>query len=101
MLRKYRRSQSVPAAVTGRCYPAFVPVVQSPPVNLAAMPVSPRILIGGVALPFVLDNSPISQFGLNGPAPSRFAAGFPRPALSRVFAPFRRLARTAETAARD
>jgi hypothetical protein len=81
--------------VTGLRCRAFAPAAQSPPTDLAAMPTCPFILIGGVALPFVLDNASISQFGLNRPIPARLVGGILRPATSKVLAAVRTLRRAA------
>jgi len=109
MLRKYKRSHDVPPAVPGKPaglrWRAFAPAAQSLPTDSADEPTPSYILIGGVAVPFVLDNSAISQFGLNGPIPAPFVGSVPRPAMPRVLAcgvaALRRLTRVARTAANE
>lgn len=109
MLRKNKRSHDVPPAVPGKAtglrWRGFAPAAQSLPTDLADKPTSSYILIGGVAVPFVLDNPAISQFGLNGPIPSPFVGSVPRPAMPRVIARgvavLRRLTRVARTAANE
>src|ERR1043166_548314 len=89
MLRKYRRSQGVPAAVTGLCCVAFAPAAQSLPSDPAIVPTFARRLTGssgGGSRRAVLDNSAIPHFGWRSSTQTRFVADVLEPAMPMSFA---------------